>query len=96
MGDGGKALLRLQFNSQIRLEFHGATITSDAGLLAFRELDDALALTPIASDYLQKAVPAATSATTSSLCFVSPSTVAWLVMMTPTMPNVLPKTQPCE
>ena len=54
MGDGEKASLRLQFNPQIRLEFHGATITSDAGLLAFRELDDALDLTPIASDYLQE------------------------------------------
>ena len=39
MGDREKASLRLQFNPQIRLEFHGATITSDAGLLAFRELD---------------------------------------------------------
>ena len=46
MGDGEKAPLRLQFNPKIRLEFHGATITSDAGLLAFQELDDALALTP--------------------------------------------------
>ena len=46
MGDREKASLRLQFNAQIRLEFHGATITSDAGLLAFRELDDALDLTP--------------------------------------------------
>ena len=54
MGDREKASLRLQFNRQIRLEFHGATITSDAGLLAFRELDDALDLTPIASDYLQE------------------------------------------
>ena len=53
MGDREKASLRLQFNPQIRLELHGATITSDAGLLAFRELDDALDLTPIASDYLQ-------------------------------------------
>ncbi len=32
MGDREKASLRLQFNPQIRLEFHGATITSDAGL----------------------------------------------------------------
>ena len=54
MGDLEKASLRLQFNPQIRLELHGATITSDAGLLAFRELDDALDLTPIASDYLQE------------------------------------------
>ena len=54
MGDREKASLRLQFNPQIRLEFHGATITSDAGLLAFRELDDALGLTPIAFDYLQE------------------------------------------
>ncbi len=54
MGDGEKASLRLQFNPQIRLEFRGATITSDAGLLAFRELDDALDLTPVASDYLQE------------------------------------------
>ena len=35
MGDGEKASLRLQFNPKVRLEFHGATITSDAGLLAF-------------------------------------------------------------
>ena len=50
MGDGGKTPLRLQFKPQIRLEFHGATITSDAGFLAFRELDDALDLTPKRTD----------------------------------------------
>src|ERR671919_991749 len=54
MGDGKKAPLRLQFNSKIRLEFHGSTITSDAGLLAFRELDDALGLTNTADDYLRE------------------------------------------
>ena len=53
MGDGEKAPLRLQFNPKVRLEFHGSTITSDAGLLPFREFDEALGLTGIASDYLQ-------------------------------------------
>jgi hypothetical protein len=57
MGDGKKAPLRLQFNSKIRLEFHGSTITSDAGLLAFRELDDALGLTNTADDYLRDSRP---------------------------------------
>jgi hypothetical protein len=53
MGDGKKALLRLQFNPKVRLEFHGSTITSDAGLLPLRELDEALRLTSTASDYLK-------------------------------------------
>ncbi len=54
MGDGEKPPLKLSFNPKIRLEFRGANITSDAGLLAFREFDDALGLTRIADDYLQE------------------------------------------
>ena len=48
MCDGENASLRLQFNPKVRLEFHGSNITSDAGLLASREFDDALGLTDIA------------------------------------------------
>ena len=94
MGDGDKTPLRLQFNPKVRLEFHGATITSDAGLLPIRELDDALALPILLPTISRKAAPVATSDTTSSRCSDSPSTAALLATMTPMMPNAFPKTQP--
>jgi hypothetical protein len=53
MGDFQSEPLRPQFDRRLRLEFHGANVTSDAGLLAYRELDDALHLTDSAADELQ-------------------------------------------
>src|SRR4051794_11616785 len=53
MGDCQIEPLRPQFDRRLRLEFHGANVTSDAGLLAYRELDDALQLTDTAADELQ-------------------------------------------
>ena len=41
MGDGPRRALRVQFDSKLKIEFHNTMITSDAGLLAFRELDEA-------------------------------------------------------
>ncbi len=54
MGEKAKEILKFQFDKQLRLEFHGTRITSDAGLLACRELDEVLGLAEMAPTYLQE------------------------------------------
>src|SRR3954467_809429 len=52
VGEADHAALRVAFDHRLKLEFHGSKVTSDAGLLPFRDLDDALGLTDLAGEVL--------------------------------------------
>lgn len=52
MGDAESGQIRLSFNPQLRVEFRGATVTSDAGSLLPRELDERLGLSTLIERHL--------------------------------------------
>src|SRR5271163_1765229 len=54
-GETESGAIRLDFDRRLMVQFRGSVVTSDAGLLAYRELDDALGLSDIAGEKIADA-----------------------------------------
>jgi hypothetical protein len=54
MGESKKSALKVGFDKRVRLNFHGAEISSDGGLLAIRDFDQSFQLTELAAGELSE------------------------------------------
>ena len=88
--------MKIGFDGGIKLEFHGAKVTSDGGLIAHRDLDDALGLFDSVSEFFTDKAKGVTPNMRYPLSCVNLSTVVLPGMkmsMTPSVYQLIPS---CE
>ena len=89
-GEAKEPPLRVTFDRRIKLEFHGARMTSDGGLLAYRELDNVFDLTAMGASALGEGRVAGISGIISQDCCAKRSTAGSPATQTSTMPSGSP------
>ena len=87
MGESKKDALRVNFDNKLKLEFHGVEVTSDAGLLAYREIGDAFGLTEMTACKLTDNRIGKNTQHSLAALLRSRSIVVLQVMKIPTMQN---------
>ena len=75
-GESNDGSLRVDFGPRVMIQFRGSVVTSDAGLLAYRDLDDALGLSAMAGEVLADARTGKNVRHALPVCFGNPSLVA--------------------
>ncbi len=95
MGDAMNDDLRINFDIRLRVKFLGSKVTTDAGLLAYREIDETLGLTGMGLEMLTDSRLGSNKQHGLVHCCGSQSTADWPVMKTSMTPSVCALTLPC-
>ncbi len=94
MGETQNQPFQLSFNGSLKVDFQGSRVTSDAGLILVRELDERLGFTGLIEQHLTDSRGKNTQLPLADL-LRSRYTAVWQDTKTSTMPSGFAKIRPC-
>jgi hypothetical protein len=94
VGETQNQAYRFSFYSSLKVDFQGSQVTSDAGLLLVRELDERLGLGQLIRENLTDARRGKNTHCPYPICCANRCTAAWLAMKTSTTPSACRRTRP--